>query len=57
MTTLTLGSSFKIHVVDSQLADYLRVKAFVFDKNLHCVSTKPSVPHAEASWPVLYFWY
>ena len=43
--------------VDSQFPDYLEVKAFAFDKNLLFVSTKPSVPHAAASRPVLDFWY
>ena len=32
---------------------YLKVEAFAFDKTLHLVSTKPSVPCAEASWSVL----
>ena len=55
MIRLTLSSSCKIHFIDSQLPEYLKVKAFAFDKNLLFVSTKPSVPHAEASWPVLDF--
>ena len=33
----------------------IKSKAFAFNKTLHFVSTKPSVPHAEASWPVLEF--
>ena len=33
------------------------MKAFAFNKNLHFISTKYSVPHAEASWPVLDFQY
>ena len=36
---------------------YLEVKAFAFNKTLHSVSNKPSVPCQEASWPVLDFWY
>ena len=55
MTGLILSSSTKIHFVDSQLLEYLRAKVFAFDKNLHFVSAKPSVPCAEASWPVLDF--
>ena len=47
----------QIHFVDLQLPEYLKVKAFAFDQNLLFVSTKPSVPCAEASWPVLDFWY
>ena len=31
-------------------------KAFAFDKNLHFVSAKPSVPCAETTWPVLDLW-
>ena len=42
---------------DSQLPEYLKVKAFAFNENLHFVSTKPTVPHADASWPVLDLWY
>ena len=57
MTRLILSSSTKkIHFVHSKLPTYLKVKVFAFDKTLHFVSTKPSVPYAEASWSVLDFW-
>ena len=57
MTGLTLSFSSKIHFLDSQLPEYLRVKAFALDKTLHFVSAKPSVPCPEVSWPNLDFWY
>ena len=57
MTGLILSSSTKIDFEDSQSLNYLYVKAFAFNQTLHFVSAKPSVPHAEASWPVLDFWY
>ena len=57
MTGLTSSSLCKIHFVYSQLPEYLKERAFAFDRNLHLVSTKPSVPCAEASWPVFNFWY
>ena len=49
------SSPSKIDCLGSQLPKYLRAKAFVFDKTLHFVSTKPTVPHEEASWSVLDF--
>ena len=50
-----LSSSTKIHFVDS-ITKISKVKASAFSKNLHFVSVKPSVTHAEASWPVIDFW-
>ena len=41
MKRATLSFSCKIHFIDSRLAEYLRVKAFAFDKNLNFVSAKP----------------
>ena len=55
MTGLILSSSTRIHFIDSQLPKYLKVKAFAFNKTLDFVSTKPSVPCPEPSWPVLDF--
>ena len=46
----------QIHFGDSQSPKYLRVEASAFHKKLHFVSVKPSVTHAEASWPVFDFW-
>ena len=50
MTTDRSGvAQSKLHFVVSQLPKYLKVKAFAFDKTLHFVNTKLSVPPAEAS--------
>ena len=51
-----LSSSTKIHLIDSKPPKSLKVKASAFGKNLHFVSVKPSVTHAEAAWPVLDYW-
>ena len=54
---IDLSSSTKLHFLVSQPPNYLKVQASALGKNLCFVSVKPSVVHAEASWPVLDSWY